>query len=78
MNGFDEGFDNIMFSDDNDMDWRLRAAGLKFKSCKNAAVLFHLDHPVRQADGNLAANTQRSEDNRIANTFICEIGLNTH
>jgi glycosyltransferase involved in cell wall biosynthesis len=78
INGFDEGFDSIMFSDDNDIDWRLKAAGLKFKSCKNAAVLFHLDHPVRQADGNLGANTARSEQNRKDNKFICEVGLNTH
>ncbi len=78
INGFDEGFDSIMFSDDNDIDWRFRAAGLEMKSCKNAAVMFHLYHTVRADTEALGYCTLRSEQNRKDNKFICEVGLNAH
>lgn len=77
INGFDESYGETAIPDDMDLDWRFRAYGLKLKSCKNVANMFHLWHKIHDrgdATPFLAIMNQR----RVKNSFICDIGLNAH
>lgn len=77
INGFDESYGETAIPDDMDFDWRFEAAGIVVKSCKNAANMFHLFHKAHDR-GNPTEQLQRMQDNKEANKFICEKGLNTH
>jgi len=77
INGFDESYGESAVSDDMDLDWRFRAYGLRLKSCKNAANMFHLWHKAHDrgdASGLVATMRQRE----LNGEFICKKGLNTH
>ena len=76
INGFDESYGESSLSDDVDLEWRFQAYGLRLKSCKNVANMFHLDHKVYERDNSkdIALMLQRKRDN----VFKCEMGLNTH
>lgn len=80
VNGFDEGYGATAISDDTDLEWRFKASGLQIRSCKNAANQFHLHHKRRSEE----ACTPPPEiwrkflDNKAANRFVCDEGLNTH
>jgi glycosyltransferase involved in cell wall biosynthesis len=53
INGFDESYGETAVSDDTDLQWRFEALGLKMKSCKFVANMFHLYHyraPERYLD----------------------------
>lgn len=77
LNGFDEGYGETSLSDDTDLDWRFRAAGLKIKSCKNVANQFHLWHTYNERDIG-PFYWEKMVKNRKSNRMICEVGLNTH
>ena len=77
MNGFDEGYGHSGISDDMDLDLRFELMGLKVKSCKNAANMFHLyhaSHPrvVEQAD------LDKFYKNKELKQYRCEKGLDSH
>ena len=77
INGFDESYGETAVSDDMDLDWRFRALGLKLKSCKNVANVFHLHHKAHdRGDASAQVNLMRQRESE--NKFICEVGLNVH
>lgn len=77
INGFDEGYGETAVSDDMDLDWRFRAYGLKFKSCKNIANMMHLWHKDHNR-GNPSEQLALMRKNELENNLICIKGLNTH
>lgn len=77
INGFDESYGESAVSDDMDLDWRFRAYGLKLKSCKNAANVFHLYHKAHDR-GDASAQVALMRDRETKQEFICELGLSTH
>ncbi|WP_294923770.1 hypothetical protein [Sulfuricurvum sp.] len=74
INGFDEGYGETSLSDDTDLDWRFRAAGLKIKSCKNVANQFHLWHTYNERDIG-PFYCEKMVKNRKSNRMICEVGF---
>lgn len=46
INGFDEDYENPGLGEDSDIDWRFKALGYTFKSVRNLAIVYHLDHPI--------------------------------
>ena len=44
INGLDESYGASPVSDDTDVEWRFRKAGLSLRTCKFAANIFHLYH----------------------------------
>lgn len=46
VNGFDEDYTQACAGEDLDIDWRLKAAGLKIRSVKHMAIVYHLHHTV--------------------------------
>lgn len=77
INGFDESYGESAVSDDMDLDWRFRAYGLKLKSCKNAANMFHLWHKAHDR-GDASAQVALMRERESNNQYICKKGLNTH
>jgi len=77
INGFDESYGESAVSDDMDLDWRFRAYGLKLKSCKNVANMFHLWHKAHDR-GDASEQVTLMREKEKENKFICEYGLNTH
>jgi len=77
MNGFDEGYGQSGISDDMDLDWRFEAMGLKVKSCKNAANMFHLYHKsyprVMELD-----NLEKLQKSQSQGKYRCDEGLDKH
>jgi GT2 family glycosyltransferase len=77
INGFDESYGETAVSDDMDLDWRFRAYGLKLKSCKNAANVFHLHHKAHdRGDASLQVAQMREKESQ--QVYVCEQGLNVH
>ncbi len=44
INGYDEGYGETAVGDDTDIQWRFEELGLKIKSVRNLANIFHLYH----------------------------------
>ncbi|WP_051563868.1 glycosyltransferase [Enterovibrio calviensis] len=47
INGFDESYGETAIGDDTDIEWRFISYGLRLKSVKNIANVFHLYHEKR-------------------------------
>jgi GT2 family glycosyltransferase len=77
INGFDESYGSSSLPDDVDLDWRFRAYGLKLKSCKNVANVFHLHHK-KQNNPTTKEQRERFEYNKKTNNYITKNGLKEH
>lgn len=77
LNGFDEGYGETSLSDDTDLDWRFRAAGLSIKSCKNVANQFHLWHP-NNSRNNSNIYYKKMLENKKNGKYQTASGLETH
>lgn len=77
INGFDESYGETAIPDDMDWDWRFKASGVKLKSCKNVANMFHLDHKIHDR-GDATPFLKIMNDRKDAGKYVCEEGLNTH
>ncbi len=76
VNGFDEWFDS-WGSEDIELGWRLRNAGLKPLSVKNRAITFHLYHGRGHACPR-PENVSRAEATRTGGGRWCERGVDDH
>jgi len=74
LNGFDEDYGESGVSDDVDLEWRFKAYGLKIKSCKNAANMFHLYHEVAPRK-DIDSSYQLMYEKQKRNEYICKNGL---
>jgi len=75
INGFDEDFKIPTVGEDTDIERRLRHFDFKFKSCRNAAIVYHLYHKK------VFNNEQNKKAIKLMNSkkdiFICKNGLRT-
>lgn len=79
IDGFDESYGETALPDDTDIQWRFQASGLKLKSCKMVANVFHLHHAARSnqpADG--AGHMKRMTLKKASNDYIATKGLSSH
>lgn len=77
LNGFDEGYGENSLSDDTDLNWRFRSFGLKIKSCKNVANMFHLWHKFNDRDpGSLC--WEKMMANKEVARYVCAMGIKEH
>ena len=79
INGYDEGYGETAVGDDTDLEWRFKALGLKLKSAKNIANIFHLYH-VRNLKGDSFSRNELKKmyENKKNNIFFCKQGLSEH
>lgn len=80
INGFDELYlGESCLADDTDLNWRFASYGLKMKSCKMAANVFHLYHGARPHRPIDSANELSKMHERIKkNNYQAEIGISSH
>jgi glycosyltransferase involved in cell wall biosynthesis len=79
LNGYDEGYGETAVGDDTDLEWRFKAAGLKIKSARNVANIFHLFHG-RSFRNNISAENEleKMRINKQNNLYVCKEGLEQH
>ena len=79
INGYDEGYGETAVGDDTDLEWRFKAAGLKIKSARNVANIFHLYHG-RSFRNNISSDKEleKMKTNKFNNSYVCKEGLNQH
>lgn len=78
VNGFDEDYNEACAGEDLDIDWRLKALGLKINSLKNRAIEYHLEHKANyNAAVQLRMEALMAEKIKKGN-FFCLNGLNGH
>jgi len=53
INGFDEDYNRPGVGEDYDVEWRLKAVGMKMKSVKNRAIVYHLFHARTNSSDNV-------------------------
>jgi len=79
INGYDEGYGETSIGDDTDLQWRFEGIGLKIKSCRNVANIFHLYHD-RSFRSRIHCDNQLELFlyNKKNHKYFCDKGLNTH
>lgn len=75
INGIDEDMLGGPAVDDTDIQWRLEAIGLKLKTCKYSANLFHLDHPRSDRREEHIKNIKIIEKKKLNNEYRCKNGI---
>lgn len=79
VNGYDEAYGETSVGDDTDLEWRFKAIGLKLKSAKYVANVFHLYHSrsIREKISSDWA-LELMEENKNNNLFECKMGIKQH
>ncbi|MCK9455055.1 MAG: glycosyltransferase [Sulfurimonas sp.] len=79
INGYDEAYRDTAVGDDTDLEWRFKAIGLKLKSAKYVANVFHLYHPrsIREKISSDWA-LELMEEKKRSKQFKCEQGIDRH
>jgi len=75
VNGFDEDYVAAGVGEDNDIEWRLKAVGLKMKSVKNKAIVYHIYHPRTYAEEKVRQNFVLLHKKQQLNHVKCLNGL---
>ncbi|HAN78113.1 MAG TPA: glycosyl transferase [Bacteroidales bacterium] len=75
INGFDEDYQEAGVGEDTDVEWRLSANGIKRKSVKNKAIVYHLFHKRGYSDEGVQRNYQKMFAKQKANTVKCHNGI---
>jgi len=76
VNGFDNDYVKAGVGEDVDIEWRLLANGIKRKSIKNRAIVFHLYHKKAYSELNVAKNYKLLADKKQMNNIKCINGIN--
>lgn len=78
VNGFDEDYNEACAGEDLDIDWRLKALGLKIRSLKYRAIEYHLEHKANyNPQVQLRMEALMAEKIKLGN-YVCQNGLNNH
>jgi len=77
VNGFDMDYIHACVGEDVDIEWRLKANGIKSKSIKNKAIVYHLFHPKCYSGEMVRFNYELLYKKQKANNIRCLNGLKT-
>ncbi|WP_299014228.1 glycosyltransferase [uncultured Polaribacter sp.] len=75
VNGYDEDYVRAAVGEDNDIEWRLKAIGVKGKSVKNKAIVYHLFHKEKYAKEDLLFNKNLLKEKQKQQNYFCLNGL---
>lgn len=78
INGFDEDYVLAGVGEDVDIEWRLLGNGLKTKSVKNKAIIYHIYHPRSYSDADVKINYKLLDSKLEANKVFCKNGIVIH
>lgn len=75
VNGFDEDYVFAGVGEDVDIEWRLLDSGIKRKSIKNKAIVYHIYHPKGYSEDNVRLNYVLLEKKKQLNNIKCLSGI---
>lgn len=75
VNGFDEDYIAAGVGEDVDIEWRLKETGIKPKSMKYRAIVYHLWHPRTYTDEKVQANYRILEKKKKGGKLYCLKGI---
>lgn len=75
VNGFDQDYNEACAGEDLDIDWRLKATGLKIRSVKHQAIEYHLHHKVNYDKGVQLRMEALMATKIQTGRFFCQNGL---
>ncbi|CAD7287951.1 glycosyltransferase [Campylobacter suis] len=75
VNGIDEALPFAPGRDDTDLQWRLEYIGIKMRSCKYCANLFHLDHSRNEREHEYKANMVLIKEKQNKGEFWAKDGV---
>lgn len=75
INGFDMDYIFAGVGEDVDIEWRLKSLGIKTKSMKNKAIVYHLFHPKVYSEDKVKENFELLKSKQARNKIVCEKGL---
>jgi GT2 family glycosyltransferase len=75
INGYDEDYISAGVGEDVDIEWRLKASGLKMVSTKNKAIVYHLYHPKGYSDDSVQANYKLLHKKQEEGNIRCLNGI---
>jgi len=78
IDGFDESYGETALPDDTDIQWRFEASGLKLKTCKTAANLFHLNHDRNHRAIPFSTELNRMLEKKHRGDYVATLGLSSH
>lgn len=79
INGYDEDYGETAVGDDTDLEWRFKALGLRIKSVRYVANIFHLHHK-RNLRYNISSDNalSRMYERKEKNKYVADTGLKQH
>lgn len=75
VNGFDEDYVHACVGEDKDIEYRLQSSGIRFKSIKNRAIVFHLNHKENYTPEAFRINNELFTVKCLQNNYYCTNGL---
>lgn len=75
INGFDMDYVHAGVGEDVDVEWRLKANGLRTISMKNKAIVYHLYHPRGYSEDMVKANYNMMYRKQRENNVFCLNGI---
>ena len=75
INGFDTDYIYAGVGEDTDIEWRLKAIGLKAKSMKNKSIVYHLYHPRGYSEEKVRFNFELMYKKQKENNVQCLNGI---
>jgi cellulose synthase/poly-beta-1,6-N-acetylglucosamine synthase-like glycosyltransferase len=78
INGFDEDYQRATAGEDDDIEWRFRIAGYKFKSMKHKALQYHLYHKFNYSKTESTHNLAIMKEKMQAGNVFCLKGINKY
>jgi len=76
VNGFDEDYTCAGVGEDFDIDWRLKKIGLKLRSMKGKAIVFHLYHEANYKTSDTEYVEKLMLEKKIIGESFCINGIN--
>ena len=78
IDGYDECYGETALADDTDLQWRLALVGLKMKSCKMTANVYHLHHESSHRTTTAPVEIALMESRKEAGDYHAHTGLKSH
>lgn len=75
INGFDMDYIHAGVGEDVDIEWRLKAIGLKSQTMKNRSIVYHLYHERTYSEDNVKQNYEILNTKKVQNRVFCLNGL---
>ncbi len=75
INGFDEDYVKAGVGEDIDIEWRFKQNGIKLKSIRFGAIVYHLHHKVNYSGDDVRFNFKLFDKKKIEKNIFCKNGL---